>query len=57
MLNATSPRSVSRKMSSKQSTRKIKEIVVGAAKFAEDTPEPAPAELYTDVLVGSTNAD
>jgi len=33
--------------------KKIKDIVVNAAKFAEDTPEPAPAELYTDVLVGS----
>jgi pyruvate dehydrogenase E1 component alpha subunit len=27
--------------------------VVGAAKFAEETPEPDPKELYTDVLVGS----
>ncbi|MEO6224924.1 MAG: pyruvate dehydrogenase (acetyl-transferring) E1 component subunit alpha [Sphingomicrobium sp.] len=33
--------------------KEIKDIVVGAAKFAEDTPEPGPAELYTDVLVGS----
>ena len=33
--------------------KKIKDIVVEAAKFAEDAPEPAPAELYTDVLVGS----
>ncbi len=33
--------------------KEIKDIVVGAAKFAEDTPEPEPAELYTDVLVGS----
>jgi pyruvate dehydrogenase E1 component alpha subunit len=33
--------------------KEIKEIVVAAAKFAEDAPEPAPAELYTDVLVGS----
>jgi pyruvate dehydrogenase E1 component alpha subunit len=33
--------------------KEIKEIVVGAAKFAEDTPEPPPSELYTDVLVGS----
>ena len=31
----------------------IKAIVVNAAKFAEEAPEPAPAELYTDVLVGS----
>jgi pyruvate dehydrogenase E1 component alpha subunit len=33
--------------------KEIKDIVVNAAKFAEDTPEPVPAELYTDVLVGS----
>src|SRR6478752_2411453 len=33
--------------------KEIKDIVVGAAKFAEDAPEPAPAELYTDVLVGA----
>jgi pyruvate dehydrogenase E1 component alpha subunit len=31
--------------------KQIKEIVVEAAKFAEEAPEPAPAELYTDVLV------
>jgi pyruvate dehydrogenase E1 component alpha subunit len=33
--------------------KEIKDIVVEAAKFAEDAPEPAPSELYTDVLVGS----
>jgi pyruvate dehydrogenase E1 component alpha subunit len=33
--------------------KEIKDIVVAAAKFAEDAPEPEPAELYTDVLVGS----
>ena len=33
--------------------KEIKDIVVNAAKFAEDAPEPAPAELYTNVLVGS----
>jgi pyruvate dehydrogenase E1 component alpha subunit len=33
--------------------KEIKDIVVAAAKFAEEAPEPAPAELYTDVLVGS----
>ena len=27
----------------------IKTIVVGAAKFAEDAPQPEPSELYTDV--------
>jgi pyruvate dehydrogenase E1 component alpha subunit len=33
--------------------KEIKEIVVEAAKFAEDAPEPDPAELYTEVLVES----
>jgi pyruvate dehydrogenase E1 component alpha subunit len=33
--------------------KEIKDIVVAAAKFAEDAPEPGPAELYTDVLVES----
>ncbi len=31
--------------------KKIKEIVVEAAKFAEQAPEPGPEELHTDVLV------
>jgi pyruvate dehydrogenase E1 component alpha subunit len=33
--------------------KEIKDIVVEAAKFAEEAPEPDPAELYTDVLVES----
>jgi len=33
--------------------KEIKDIVVEAAKFAEDAAEPEAAELYTDVLVGS----
>jgi pyruvate dehydrogenase E1 component alpha subunit len=33
--------------------KEIKDIVVGAAKFAEEAPEPDASELYTDVLVGS----
>jgi pyruvate dehydrogenase E1 component alpha subunit len=33
--------------------KEIKDIVVEAAKFAEEAPEPEPKELYTDVLVGS----
>jgi pyruvate dehydrogenase E1 component alpha subunit len=33
--------------------KEIRDIVVAAAKFAEDSPEPEPAELYTDVLVGA----
>ena len=31
----------------------IKAIVVAAAKYADETPEPDPSELYTDVLVES----
>ncbi|HUG45178.1 MAG TPA: pyruvate dehydrogenase (acetyl-transferring) E1 component subunit alpha [Sphingomicrobium sp.] len=33
--------------------KEIKEIVVEAAKFAEESPEPDESELTTDVLVGS----
>ena len=33
--------------------KEIKDIVVEAAKFAEEAPEPEAAELYTDVLVGA----
>jgi len=33
--------------------KEIKDIVVGAAKFAEDAPEPEASELTTDVLVES----
>jgi pyruvate dehydrogenase E1 component alpha subunit len=33
--------------------KEIKDIVVGAAKFAEDAPEPPPSELFTDVLAES----
>ena len=31
--------------------KRIKDIVVASAKFAEEAPEPAAKELYTDVLV------
>jgi pyruvate dehydrogenase E1 component alpha subunit len=31
----------------------IKKIVIEAADFAEQAPQPDPKELYTDVLVGS----
>ena len=31
--------------------KQIKDIVVAAAKYAEEAPEPAAAELFTDVLV------
>ena len=37
----------------KEIDKQIKDIVVEAAKFAEDAPEPEAAELYTDVLVES----
>ena len=33
--------------------KQIKDIVVEAAKFAEDAPEPEASELHTDVLVES----
>jgi pyruvate dehydrogenase E1 component alpha subunit len=33
--------------------KEIKDVVVEAAKFAEDVPEPEASELYTDVLVGA----
>ena len=33
--------------------KEIKDIVVAAAKYAEEAPEPGPTELYTDVLVES----
>ncbi len=31
--------------------QEIRQIVVEAADFAEQSPEPEPTELYTDVLV------
>lgn len=31
--------------------REIKDIVADAAQFAQDSPEPDPAELWTDVLI------
>ncbi len=34
----------------KQIDREIKDIVTGAAEFAQDSPEPDPAELWTDVF-------
>jgi pyruvate dehydrogenase E1 component alpha subunit len=35
----------------KQIDKEIRQIVSEAADFAEQMPEPDPAELYTDVLV------
>jgi pyruvate dehydrogenase E1 component alpha subunit len=37
----------------KQLDKEIRQIVVEAADFAEQSPEPEPGELYTDVLVGT----
>jgi pyruvate dehydrogenase E1 component alpha subunit len=37
----------------KQIDKDIRQIVVEAADFAEQMPEPDPSELYTDVLVES----
>jgi pyruvate dehydrogenase E1 component alpha subunit len=35
----------------KETDRQVKEVVNEAAEFAQQSPEPDPAELYTDVLV------
>ena len=35
----------------KEIDRKIKDIVSDAAEFAQNSPEPDPSELYTDILV------
>ena len=51
--NANSRRSGVKEEELKAIDKEIKDIVVAAAKFAEEAPEPEPAELYTDVLVGS----
>jgi pyruvate dehydrogenase E1 component alpha subunit len=37
----------------KKIDKEIKDIVVEAAKFAENAPEPEASELHTDVLVES----
>jgi pyruvate dehydrogenase E1 component alpha subunit len=37
----------------KQIDKRIRAVVTESADFAESSPEPAPAELYTDVLVES----
>ena len=29
----------------------IKSIIADAAKFAQDSPEPSPSELYTDITI------
>jgi pyruvate dehydrogenase E1 component alpha subunit len=31
--------------------RDIKAVVIEAATFAQESPEPSPSELYTDILV------
>jgi len=35
----------------KKIDREVKDVVTAAAEFAQNSPEPDPAELYTDVLV------
>jgi pyruvate dehydrogenase E1 component alpha subunit len=35
----------------KQVDREVKDIVADAAAFAQESPEPDPSELWTDVLV------
>ena len=35
----------------KQVDTEVKNIVLDAAEFAQTSPEPAPEELYTDVLL------
>ena len=37
----------------KEIDRKIKDIVSDAAEFAQNSPEPDPSELYTDVLIAA----
>jgi pyruvate dehydrogenase E1 component alpha subunit len=37
----------------KEIDKSIRKVVTEAADFAENSPEPAPEELFTDVLVGS----
>jgi pyruvate dehydrogenase E1 component alpha subunit len=37
----------------KATDKQIRQIVTEAADFAEQSPEPNPEELYTDVLVGT----
>ena len=34
----------------KEIDREVKDVVSEAAAFAQESPEPDPAELYTDVL-------
>lgn len=37
----------------KEIDREVREIVANAASFAQESPEPDAAELYTDILIGS----
>jgi pyruvate dehydrogenase E1 component alpha subunit len=37
----------------KQIDREVKEIVTASAEFAQQSPEPDPSELWTDVLIES----
>jgi pyruvate dehydrogenase E1 component alpha subunit len=35
----------------KKLDREVKDVVTAAAEFAQQSPEPDPSELYTDVLL------
>ena len=35
----------------KQLDREVKDIVTAAAEFAQQSPEPDPSELWTDILI------
>jgi pyruvate dehydrogenase E1 component alpha subunit len=37
----------------KEIDREVKAIITDAAEFAQNSPEPDPAELYTDVVVSA----
>ena len=37
----------------KKVDREVKDIVTAAAEFAQQSPEPDPSELYTDVLLSA----
>ena len=39
------------KVELKQLDKEIRDLVAAAADFAQNSPEPDPSELYTDVLV------
>ena len=44
-------RAVADEAALKKMDREVKDIVSAAAEFAQNSPEPDPSELYTDVLL------